>query len=453
MQQNIICKNTTPLREVVKLIDQSSCGMAIVVDAHDVFIGIMTNGDVYQAIFSGAVLDTSVEKYCNRTPIIVRQSELEDKNVLQERTKDLLARRGIWVPVLDEDMHVVDLKHYTELEEGKSSVPMPSAGKRNVLIVGGAGYFGSVMAERMLDRGYGVRILDNFTVGNEHVFDTFKSPNLDVIRGDIRDVRSVVSALEGMDAVVLLAAVVGDPASTKSPRQTIEINYLASKMIAEAAKYANVNRFLFASTCSVYGVGDAILDENSPLNPVSLYARTKIAAEQAVLSLGDETFKPTIMRLSTLYGMSHRMRFDLVVNVFAMNSVTKGEIEVHGGGTQWRPLVEVRDASDAFIAAIEAPAEIVGNQVFNLGTEEQNYQIKTLAEMAKQVFPHIKMVVNPGTADARDYRVSFEKIRKALSFKQDVTIVQSMREIGEFVKVHLDEDFKSTKYVNQNLDY
>jgi nucleoside-diphosphate-sugar epimerase len=175
--------------------------------------------------------------------------------------------------------------------------------------------------------------------------------------------------------VIHLAAVVGDPASKARPEQTVETNYLASQMIASASKLNGINKFIYASTCSVYGVGEDILDEDAPLNPVSLYARTKISSEESIIGFANSRFKPVIMRMSTLYGYSQRMRFDLVVNTMTMTAFTEGQITVFGG-SQWRPLLSLVDAADAYLKVLNSDT---GSRIYNVGSEEQNYKISEVA--------------------------------------------------------------------------
>jgi nucleoside-diphosphate-sugar epimerase len=251
----------------------------------------------------------------------------------------------------------------------------PVGRARRVLVVGGAGFLGSVLTQRLLRLGFRVRVLDSFIYGRRSLDALSGDRNLEIVEGDLRNIHTCVSSLAETDAVVLLAAIVGDPASKVRPTETIETNVLAAQALASACKLHHINRFLYASTCSVYGIGADLLDENAPLNPVSLYARTKIESEKIILAMGNEYFSPTILRMGTIYGYSPRMLFDLVVNTMSMKSFVDGKIQVFGG-RQWRPLLAVEDAAEVYVRCLEADLQDVGNQVFlNVGSDTQNYQI------------------------------------------------------------------------------
>jgi len=438
------------LRFAIAVVDTE--GMAAIVDAEDRLRGVLSSGDVYRAIFSGSDLDQPAVNHCNREPVFLSQSDLKDPARVRPRLRDLLDRSGLFIPIVDSEGRVVDVVHHTDLEGRMSSHDRVRGNGRLVLIIGGAGYLGSQLTELLLERGYSVRILDNFTHRNRAVYDLVHQEALEIINGDVRDIRSVVSALEGVSSVVLLAAVVGDPASQANPKQTVEINYLSAKMVAEACKYAHVKRLLFASTCSVYGAGPGVLTEEDELRPVSHYAKTKIAAEQAILSIANTDFQPTIMRMATLYGLSPKMRFDLVANIFSRKAIQEGRIEVFGG-RQWRPLLHVSDGAQAFVEVLEAPLEKVGNQVFNIGSEEHNVQIISLAEMVGNVIPDTEVVVLEGSEDARDYRVSFERLRGAVGLGPLRDLPDAIREMGDYVNQHRDDDFDSDLYNNHSLYY
>jgi nucleoside-diphosphate-sugar epimerase len=254
--------------------------------------------------------------------------------------------------------------------------------------------------------------------------------NLEIVEGDLRNIPTCVSSLAETDAVVLLAAIVGDPASKVRPTETIETNVLATQALASACKLHHINRFLYASTCSVYGIGADLLDENAPLNPVSLYARTKIESEKIILAMGSEYFNPTILRMGTLYGYSPRMRFDLVVNTMSMKSYVDGKIQVFGG-RQWRPLLGVEDAAEVYIRCLEASLRDVGNQVFNIGSDAQNYQIDEVAGIVGASLGGISIARDNSNLDARDYRVSFAKLTQTLGFRPQQTVEGAARSIFE----------------------
>ncbi|HTO93906.1 MAG TPA: NAD-dependent epimerase/dehydratase family protein, partial [Bacteroidota bacterium] len=297
---------------------------------------------------------------------------------------------------------------------GKST-PDHRKGNRNVLVIGGAGYIGSHFVRQLLARGYKVKVLDALIYGDEGIRELYGAPNFDFIKGDLRDIEAVVGAMQGMDSVVHLGALVGDPACAIDEKLTLEINLAATRMICEVAKGYGVQRFIFASTCSVYGASDELLNERSGLNPVSLYARSKIASEEVVLHTLDERFAPTIVRFATIFGMSPRPRFDLVVNFLAARAVTDGTITINGGD-QWRPFLHVADAAESLLRCLETPAHAVRGEILNVGSDAENYKISQIGDMIRKVVPDVKVITSGTDADRRNYRVSFKKFRDRVGF-------------------------------------
>lgn len=325
--------------------------------------------------------------------------------------------------------------------------------KPKVLVIGGGGYLGSVLVKRLLDEGYWIRILDSFIYGKRGVRTYTNDNRVDIITGDIRNIQTVNSSMIDIDSIIHLAAVVGDPASKIKPELTVETNYLASQMIAAASKLNRILKFVYASTCSVYGVGKDILDEDAPLNPISLYARTKISSEESIMNLADNSFRPVIMRMSTLYGYSARMRFDLVVNTMTMSAFTEGRINVFGGN-QWRPLLSVEDAADAYIEVIKAN---IGNKIYNVGSEQQNYRISEVAELVKMGIKeasgkNIEVNTEGKNVDARDYKVSFKRIQEELGFKIKNTIPQAAKDIWQKLESKEIKNPKQKVYYNHFFD-
>jgi nucleoside-diphosphate-sugar epimerase len=318
---------------------------------------------------------------------------------------------------------------------------------RKVLVIGGGGYIGSALLRKLLDKGYKVRLLDLLLYGTEPIDEVLHHPNLEIIRGDFRHVDKVVEAMHGVDAVVHLGAIVGDPACELDRELTVEVNLSATRMIAEVAKLSRVSRFMFASTCSVYGACDELLDERSLVKPVSLYGYTKLAAERVLREMATDEFQPTLLRFATIYGLSGRTRFDLVVNLLAAKAKIDGQITVFGGD-QWRPFVHVDDAALAVLMALEAPLEVVGNQVFNVGSDEQNYTITQIGEMVHQHVHTAELIVKSQDSDPRNYRVSFAKIRNQLGFVPQWTVDQGIEQVLEAIARGEVGDYRDAKHSN-----
>ncbi|PZS05142.1 MAG: NAD-dependent dehydratase [Chloroflexi bacterium] len=312
-------------------------------------------------------------------------------------------------------------------EQGRK-VPADERSVQRVLVIGGDGYIGSALLPKLLAKGYHVRVLSLLLFGTEPIEGVLNHPRLEILRADFRHVDKVVEAMRDIDAVVHLGAIVGDPACALDEDLTIDVNLMATRMIAEVARGAGVTRFIFASTCSVYGASDEILDEYSALRPVSLYAQTKIACERILATMATEDFAPTFLRFGTIYGLSGRTRFDLVVNLLTAKAVVDGEITVVGGD-QWRPFVHVDDAAESVARALMAPLSLVRNEVFNVGSDDQNFTILQVGELVQSLVPESRLVSWSSDSDRRNYRVSFGKIRSKLGFSPRWTVQRGVSQV------------------------
>ena len=240
-----------------------------------------------------------------------------------------------------------------------------------VLVTGGGGYIGSTLIRLLLNEGYDVVVLDRLFFGRDPLKDV--EDQIKIVRDDVRWFDPKI--LEGIDAVFDLAALSNDPLGELDPSKTLEINYKGRVRVAKLAKKKGVNRYVLASSCSVYGFQDTILDENSNVNPLTTYAKANYLAEKDILPLADKNFTATALRQATVYGFSYRMRFDLAINAMVRALYLNGKLKVMRDGTQWRPFVHVKDTSRAFITVLEAEPELVNGQIFNVGSDEQNIQI------------------------------------------------------------------------------
>jgi nucleoside-diphosphate-sugar epimerase len=322
-------------------------------------------------------------------------------------------------------------------------------GVRNILVIGGAGYIGSKLCEDLLGRGYKVRVLDSLMFGQTSLVDIKSDPKFELVVGDFRNVQTVVSASKGMDAVVHLAGIVGDPACSIDDNFTIDVNLTATTMIAEVCKLHGIERMLFASSCSVYGQSDSFspLTEESDLKPVSLYAKTKIASEKVLQGMTTENFQPTILRFATLFGYSKRPRFDLAVNVLTALAVIRGKISVFGGD-QWRPFVHVNDVSRSIIALIESPLEVIGGEIFNVGSNKENLKIIEVSEIIKEQLPQTEVVVDGSKEDNRNYFVKFDKLNEIIDTDSFMSVEEGVLEIVELIKKGVISDPFTPEYSN-----
>lgn len=333
----------------------------------------------------------------------------------------------------------------------KKEDPLKSANRiKNILLVGGAGYIGSVLVKNLLKENYNVRVLDSLICGYQPLEEFLDRPNFEFIKGDFRNVEYVVKTVKEMDAVIHLGAIVGDQACELDEDLSLEINTAATMLIRHVCKGYGIKKFLYASTCSVYGVTEDIIDEKSKLSPASLYARSKIEAEKAIMSMTDSSFAPTIMRISTAFGLSYRPRFDLVVNLLTARAIKEGKFTIFNG-FQWRPFIHVEDVSKAILLFLEAPIAVIGGEIFNVGSNNMNYQISAVAAKIKKIMPPTEIEHINNEKDQRSYRVSFDKIRNRIGFSCRKNLEHGIIEIKEALESGLISDYKDPKYSNYAL--
>lgn len=302
----------------------------------------------------------------------------------------------------------------------------------HVFVAGGAGYIGSVLVPMLLEHGHRVTVLDRLYFGDTLApFAQRFGERLRVARGDVRAFDR--SLLTSVDAVVDLSGISNDPSCELEPGLTRSVNVEGAKRLARAAREQGVRRYVFSSSCSVYGHGEGLgLVESSVCRPVSLYARAKAEVETFLLEMGAASrgaLEVCALRLATAFGVSPRMRFDLAINVMTKNAYVARRITVDGGGRQWRPFVHVRDAARAFELALTLEAPKVAGEVFNVGSDQNNVQILNLAFRVRDAIPGTEVVHAPTDPDLRDYNVSFEKIHRALPFRAEHGVDDGIREV------------------------
>lgn len=301
-----------------------------------------------------------------------------------------------------------------------------------VLVIGGAGYIGSHTVELLLDAGHQVRILDRLMYGKEAIQEFLHNPDFELIQGDTTDIAKLTQAMKGASAVVHLAGLVGDPACAVDADFTRHTNIIATRMAKEVAHSMGIQRFVFASSCSVYGVSEKEVCETDELNPVSLYAQTKTDSERELLFSQRDDFFVTILRFATVFGHSRRPRFDLVANLFAAQAMTDGLITVIGPD-QWRPFIHVRDLARAIVLVLHGELVLVQGQIFNVGDKRLNMTILQLGKTVQSVcsrYREVEISVKDAPQDLRNYAVSFEKIRSMLGFQAETLMESGVEELA-----------------------
>jgi nucleoside-diphosphate-sugar epimerase len=300
------------------------------------------------------------------------------------------------------------------------------------MITGAGGYIGTQLVRDLVKAGHEVTAVDRFFFGKEPLSEFVRNKKVTIKQKDIRDLDQ--NDFKGHDAVCDLACLSNDPAGEIDPQLTYQINRDGRIHVAKVAKLAGVRKYIISSSCSVYGTGEeSQLSETSKTNPISIYAKSTLEAEQENLSIADNNFAATALRNATVFGLSTRMRFDLVVNLMTLSAFQKGRIIVMGGGLQWRPLVHLSDVSKAFITVISEDSNLVNKEIFNIGYK--NFQIKSLAYLVRDElsFP-VEIDVAPDDTDKRDYNVSFEKATDKLGFTAQVDVTHGIREIFAALK-------------------
>jgi len=321
-----------------------------------------------------------------------------------------------------------------------------------ILLVGGAGYVGSVLAEELLERGYAVRILDRLYYGDDGLREIHD--RVELVKGDMRTAGPAI--MDGVSAVINVGGLSNDPTAEYHPKANHEMNTVATVKLAELCKAHGVRRYIFASSCSIYdrGVGedqrDVLQDETSDVNPRAAYSSSKYNAERQLLEMVDNDFCPVILRKGTINGFSPRMRYDLVVNTFVKAALSTGVMTLHYGGEMWRPLVDIRDVARAYIACVEAKDELVRGEIFNVSF--QNMRVSELALRIREGLRSqgVSVEIRPdyGYKGVRSYRVSAQKIERVLGVRPKVTIEESVADMVKKITSYGYTDFDNPKYYN-----
>lgn len=298
----------------------------------------------------------------------------------------------------------------------------------SILITGGAGYVGSVLVRKLVNLGYDVKVIDSLVFGNDGISSLINEKKIEFFNLDIRETEKISSIIQNIDCVIHLAAIVGEPLCKKIPDAAKQINEFATKNLVNICKNKKVKRFIFASTCSNYGSSQNVVNESSPVMPLSLYSECKVNSEKFILDQNNDIFETCVLRFATAHGLSPRMRFDLLVQEFMRDAIVDKKISIFGADF-WRPLVHVEDMADACISAIDASSQLISGQIYNVGNDKENYTKIKLAEIIKEFITDVEIEIIKSKKDPRNYKVSFEKIENSLNFEPKYTVRDSVIEI------------------------
>jgi len=438
MQKPLSLKTTDTIRAAFELLNGQFGLIICVLDDSKKLSGIVTEGDLRRAILEGNSLDTELKIVQNSNPFYVFEKELKLKKIVKSKININILNTSTIFPIVNDDKKLIGVSNIENLIEildnqnQNQKLQHFDDRKPHILIVGGGGYIGSILVGQIIKLGWKVKVVD-MMLFEKNSLDNFKNnKNFTLLKKNICDLSVQVESIKDVNCVVFLAELVGDPSCKARPEDALKTNYLAVSSMANLCSYIGIKRFIYTSSCSVYGYNEnstQLIKEDSSLNPVSHYARIKTMSEKALFLLSNNLFSPTILRLATVFGPSYRHRFDLVVNTFAKNAFFKKKINVHGGGNQGRPNVHVDDVAKAIIKIINSPIEKVEKQIFNLCNESQNYTIGEIAKIAKTTFPSCEIFTDDKVIDKRDYRVSSKKLKDHLNFEAKKTIVDGLNEL------------------------
>ena len=299
---------------------------------------------------------------------------------------------------------------------------------QSILVTGGAGYVGSILTNELVKKNYDVKVVDSLVYGDAGISSLINDKKIEFFNLDIRDSSKIASILKNVDCVIHLAAIVGEPLCKKIPEAAKQINEIATKNLVNLCKNNNVKRFIFASTCSNYGSSLNIVDESSPVKPLSLYSECKVNSEKYIIDNNYNKFQTCILRFATAHGLSPRMRFDLLVQEFLHDALVDKKISIFGEDF-WRPLIHVDDMASACISVVDASSNTISGQIFNVGSSNENYTKKQLANIIQKHVSDIKIEIVKSKTDPRNYKVSFDKIKRILNFQPKRTVENSVVEI------------------------
>ncbi len=433
--------------DVLKVFEKNRVNICAVTNKKNEFIGIITLSDIKKAFLKGATSEQKIINFINKKPLIIKGK------VNENSISDILSSPKFnnidppLIPIINLQSKLINILNKNELFNYSQNFLKKDISKsKKVLVFGGGGYIGCVLVDMLIKLNFNVTVYDKFIYTSKKSFiKNFENPNLKIIQGDSQNISKIFQAIRKNDIVIHLAEMVGDPLCEKKPEKTYAINYLASMTISNICKNLGISKFIYVSSCSVYGSNDNLTSENSKINPLSIYAKLKALSEKAIIRNFDKHCKPCILRLGTVYGASFRPRYDLVVNLFAGLLANKKKITI-AGGNQWRPFVHVKDVSRAIIKIMNSDFKKTDNQIFNIVGE--NVQIKNIGKAIKKIDSKANIKFSTNITDNRNYKSSNNKAKKILKFKTKYTINDGIKEVIAYTKKNKIKNIFNKKYIN-----
>lgn len=449
----IILKNNDSLITALKTLNGLFGRVAYIVDKNEKLIGLVTEGDIRRSLISGFSIEESLEAIANVSPLTLNIDEynkIQNNDINEKLTKKInqILKQNFEIPVIQNNIIFKSLE--VSYFKNIISKSFENNSHIKVLIIGGMGYIGSRLTNLLLNKNFSVKVVDNLLY-NQNFLSTFEEDqNFEFIQGDICDLNTQLEAVKDVDAVVYLSEIVGDPACKSFPEKSLKTNYLALCALSTLCAHLKISRFIYTSSCSVYGSTtdpSLTLTESSQVNPLSHYARMKLESENFLLNIKNNFFHPTILRLGTVFGYSYRQRFDLVVNKFVKDSFLFNRINIQGG-KQFRPNIHVDDISEAIVSILDSPLDKINNSIFNLSNGSENKNIIELAEEISSVIKNTKIVIDNKISDNRNYRVSSKKIHDTLGINANTSIKDGVVDLYNKLKNNKFSDIDSPKYSN-----
>lgn len=425
IDNKIFVTANTSLIKAIKLININSINGVFVINKYQQVIGILMDSDIRKYLLA----NTSIKKVKVSKIMKKNFSFIYEKRKINKK-KELIKSNKILIPILNKNKKLKDYIHVKNMFEKEINLKNE---RKKILVIGGFGYIGSLLVESLIKNNYKVNVLDKNLYGNYIKKNLLKHKNLQIIVGDCFDRSKLRRSLKDVTDVIHLGEIVGDPAVNVNKNYSIKNNFVNTNLlINECVKY-NIRKFIFASSCSVYGDTSKLCTENSKPNPISLYAECKLACEKQIMSFSKiQNFQPIILRISTVHGLSNRLRFDLAANKFTLYALKNKLIKLFGAES-WRPFIHVKDVANIFFRFLISNKKNLHNNIYNLGFDNENYKIVDIIKILEKKL-NFKVFNDKDFVDKRNYFVSFKKLHKKISIRKKYTLKKSIFEMVEYFR-------------------